>query len=1301
MKKLLLASAIGAAITGCGGSGNQSEAPTPKTWDQALTEPTFDQESLNRESNTFRTPFSASENKVSEHTLDYQSFELTSKNQISIHKAPKNGQFDYWVKDGNLYFHYTPDNHFDSQDQVILEIKLNDQDRFLQTLNFVSDQTVSTDSDTPIIIDSSENDPSSTPQLPEDTQVSENDHSPRPPLSLDNENNNTDTSSQPNLPNEESVTANTDDEPITIKSSVFQLKEDSPLHEKIKVKGLVANENVEIELVTQPTLGKLKSDGLDFTYRPNKNANGIDIVNIRVVQGDRSETAALIFNIQAVNDAPELVDVELHIDRATRSIQGTLQVQDPDSSLTQFRLTQHPDHGNLELNESTGKFTYKPDESNPLKEARFRVTFTDGEAEQDAEIALKLTAPLSDPAAVAAFEIDTQGGAPVVATRLVLLKEDSHIERKIQVTNLHGAKPRFEISSQGQGVKADIDADTGIVSIATKPNYFGMDSFAVKVYAGEYEVESWVQVIVTNVNDQPQYIGDSDFYILEDGELEFTEFEIKDVDGDDVSLSVGKGPNSGLVLINSGMIYYQPNKNFFGKDQFSLVLSDQESTVSKTFNIEVKGLNDRPTAIGGSIVLGSENHVPITLKGSDPESDPLTYKVLNADALKFGTLKPRTMEWHDGVDIFAPDGAVDLTDEFVYVLNEDVEVTEELETLHYRVTDTSGESHVGNFYIILTGDPLYPQQWHLKNVGQRAFAAFGGEKGNDLNIAGLHKNGVTGKGVTVLVADTGMEIEHEDLKQNVLKNRSLDLEHNDADPSPEWSGGGDHGTSVAGLIAAEMNNRKGGRGVAPEASLIGMNYLSEQSFESWYKSHGMIGFSDDVNIFNQSYGISTIWPIPFTDTDLILEEKVHEAVVRQNNDGKGALFVKAAGNGFNYFRTRFTYKGDQYGYVVRARDERVLPMSNINTDPYNASFFNISIGGLAAGTGANSGHLKATYSTTGSAVLLASPAGEYGETHPAMVTTDASGCNRGYSKNANVSFHGGQHPLNPDCHYTSTMNGTSSATPNAAGAFALLLGANPHLTWRDAKHLVLTTADPVDKDFAPVKLTLQDGEFVAEEGWTTNKVGLAFHNWYGFGRINVKKALDASKEHKPLPDLIETPWLSQYRFDEQSIPDNSVAGAAINFDPSKLIDANLKRYKFDPNFVIEGVQIMLSTEHERDADLSVELLSPASGSDQPRTRSLLLTGRNGLLADQQDQEVLKLEDDAADLKDFVMLSNAFYGEKVKGEWTLKVVDTHGGDMKVGLFPDRFGSVSYEYFPNNKNAGKVTQFKVRFYGHIKQ
>ena len=114
------------------------------------------------------------------------------------------------------------------------------------------------------------------------------------------------------------------------------------------------------------------------------------------------------------------------------------------------------------------------------------------------------------------------------------------------------------------------------------------------------------------------------------------------------------------------------------------------------------------------------------------------------------------------------------------------------------------------------------------------------------------------------------------------------------------------------------------------------------------------------------------------------------------------------------------------------------------------------------------------------------------------------------------------HSLNTVCNYTSTMNGTSSAAPIVSAASALLLESNPNLTWRDVKHILASTARQVDSSLtntehpSNIYRSLTDFDLsghVYEQGWVTNGAGYKFHNWYGFGAIDVDAAVAMAKSY--------------------------------------------------------------------------------------------------------------------------------------------------------------------------------------------
>jgi len=145
-------------------------------------------------------------------------------------------------------------------------------------------------------------------------------------------------------------------------------------------------------------------------------------------------------------------------------------------------------------------------------------------------------------------------------------------------------------------------------------------------------------------------------------------------------------------------------------------------------------------------------------------------------------------------------------------------------TLTLKVSDGTKDTSKSFSLTVAANDPLYQYQWHLHNSGQTNFSANPGTSSEDINVDGAISAGYTGDNIIVAVVDSGLEIAHEDLSANVVVGGSFDFVGNDTDPTNPTIGG-DHGTSVAGLIASAGWNGKGGRGVAPSASLKGFNFL--------------------------------------------------------------------------------------------------------------------------------------------------------------------------------------------------------------------------------------------------------------------------------------------------------------------------------------------------------------------------------------------------------------------------------------------------------------------------------------------
>lgn len=101
-------------------------------------------------------------------------------------------------------------------------------------------------------------------------------------------------------------------------------------------------------------------------------------------------------------------------------------------------------------------------------------------------------------------------------------------------------------------------------------------------------------------------------------------------------------------------------------------------------------------------------------------------------------------------------------------------------------------------------DPLYPAQ----------------PAARQWDLAGLHRIS-TGRGIKVAVVDSAIDIRHPDLAGQVVENRNF--------VAGSASAAEEHGTGVAGIIAAKADNRLGVVGVAPGARVLGLRACWQKS----------------------------------------------------------------------------------------------------------------------------------------------------------------------------------------------------------------------------------------------------------------------------------------------------------------------------------------------------------------------------------------------------------------------------------------------------------------------------------------
>lgn len=180
--------------------------------------------------------------------------------------------------------------------------------------------------------------------------------------------------------------------------------------------------------------------------------------------------------------------------------------------------------------------------------------------------------------------------------------------------------------------------------------------------------------------------------------------------------------------------------------------------------------------------------------------------------------------------------------------------------------------------LFCSSDPLFNSQWGLKNTGQN-----GGVSGMDIKACNAW--GITeGANVTVAVLDTGIELSHPDLKDNI-HHLSYDTESNSS-PSKVF---GDHGTHCAGIVGAARNNNLGVAGVAPKSKLMSISNSFAGSPNSRIKRADGLNWAwqNGADVITNSWGSAVKYQV--------IDDAIENAL-NYGRNGKGCIVVFSSGN---------------------------------------------------------------------------------------------------------------------------------------------------------------------------------------------------------------------------------------------------------------------------------------------------------------------------------------------------------------------------------------------------------------------
>ncbi|RNA36541.1 PC3-like endoprotease variant B [Brachionus plicatilis] len=335
---------------------------------------------------------------------------------------------------------------------------------------------------------------------------------------------------------------------------------------------------------------------------------------------------------------------------------------------------------------------------------------------------------------------------------------------------------------------------------------------------------------------------------------------------------------------------------------------------------------------------------------------------------------------------------------------------------------------------IIFNDENYDKQWYLINDGKMNLSRV-----HDINLKEGWIKGFSGKNVSIVVIDDGLDHEHPDFKGKYRADLSYDLnDENDPnhDPMPAtFDNQNNHGTKCAGVAAAIGNNSVCGVGVAFNAQ-IGAIRVLDGAITDLIEARALSYMSKFVDIKRGPRDDGAHMEYPGYFVNLALEDGI-----KNGRNGKGTLYVWASGNGGG--------NDDDCSCDGYASHWNIISIGSINHKGLTPYFMEFCPSTMAVVYSGGQNNIN----------------GDEDDPGVRVVASDVRG----------------------KC--TTTFQGTSSAAPLAAGAFALVLEANPRLTYRDVMHLITKTARiPNLEDIS---------------GWIVNGGRFHVNEKYGFGVLDV------------------------------------------------------------------------------------------------------------------------------------------------------------------------------------------------------
>jgi hypothetical protein len=374
----------------------------------------------------------------------------------------------------------------------------------------------------------------------------------------------------------------------------------------------VDGDAVTFAIATQPTKGVLSGTAPNLNYTPNNNATGTDTFTFRVSDGTLQSIAATVsINIaQGPNTIP-VASAQSGTTAEDSPKPITLAGSDTDDDALTYAIVAMPAHGSL--SGIAPNVTYTP-AANYNGSDSFSFKVNDGTADSAA--------------ATVSLSVTAVNDAPVASAQSIATVEDTTRAILLSGSDVDGNSLSFSVLTQP--AKGTLSGTPPALTYTPNANTTGSDSFTFVASDGQSNsAVATVSINITSGNDLPSALAQS-VTATEDTAKVIT-LAGTDLDSDALTYAIVNQPAHGTLSGSGATRTYAPTANYNGSDSFTFTVNDgTASSTAATVSITVVAANDSPIANANSVTVPEDTAKSITLTGSDPDGDTLSFAMVDS-----------------------------------------------------------------------------------------------------------------------------------------------------------------------------------------------------------------------------------------------------------------------------------------------------------------------------------------------------------------------------------------------------------------------------------------------------------------------------------------------------------------------------------------------------------------------------------------------------------------------------------------------------------------------------------------------